>query len=336
MHFALFGGASAPRGPDATESARGLFDFTQLCIEAEALGYHASFVTEHHFTGLGQVSDTLTLLAYVAAHTRRLRLGTAVMVLPWRNPVLLAEQAAMVDLLSGGRLDLGVGKGYRHSEFAGFDIPAAEAEARFGEGIEVLIRAFTSDQRFSHSGRYWRFGEIVVEPPPHQRPHPPIWLAAGSAASAADCARRGCNLLLNQFASPEEIGRLIALYRTELEAAGHAWGPMRVGVARNLFVADDAAETARAIERQAADHARIERISVGAESRGAHILAYQRAGGGREAHALIGTADEIVGKLDELRSHGVEYVLLNARSELATVRRFATEVMPRFASAPHG
>ena len=93
----------------------------------------STFVVEHHFTGFGQVSATLNLLTWVAARTTTLRLGTAVMVLPWHNPVLLAEQAATIDLLSGGRLDFGVGKGYRHNEFASFCIPMEEADERFEE-----------------------------------------------------------------------------------------------------------------------------------------------------------------------------------------------------------
>ena len=90
-------------------------------------------MVEHHFTGFGQVSASLNLLTWVAARTSTLRLGTAVLVLPWHNPVLLAEQAATIDLLSGGRLEFGVGKGYRHNEFAGFCIPIAEADERFEE-----------------------------------------------------------------------------------------------------------------------------------------------------------------------------------------------------------
>ena len=118
---------------------------------------HSSFVTEHHFTGIGQVSATLTLLTFIAARTTRLRLGTAILVLPWHNPVLLAEQVATLDLLSRGRLDLGVGKGYRHNEFAGFAMPPDEAEPRFEEVLDVLVRALASDEPFSHHGRFFRF-----------------------------------------------------------------------------------------------------------------------------------------------------------------------------------
>ena len=115
MRFGLFGGASAPRGVDAAESAYGLQQVVDAHVEAEELGFHSSFVTEHHIPGIGQMCAILTMLSFIAARTTRLRLGTAVLVLPWHNPVLLAEQVATLDLLSGGRFDLGVGKGYRHN-----------------------------------------------------------------------------------------------------------------------------------------------------------------------------------------------------------------------------
>src|SRR6185295_15765701 len=124
MRFGLFGGAQAMSGDPGAVPGQGFADFVELNIEAEALGYHSSFQVEHHFTGWNQVSATLNLLTWVAARTRTLRVGTAVLVLPWHNPVLLAEQAATLDLLSGGRLDFGVGRGYRHSEFKGFGVPA--------------------------------------------------------------------------------------------------------------------------------------------------------------------------------------------------------------------
>src|SRR5215467_3496103 len=195
MRFGLFGSAQARRaGPD-TDSSQGFRDFIDNNVEAEALGYYSTFLVEHHFTGFGQVSASLNLLTWLGARTRNLRLGTAVLVLPWHNPVLLAEQAATLDLLSGGRLDLGVGKGYRHTEFEGFCIPPEEAEARFDEALEVLLKAWTSRDRFSHEGRFWRFKNVVVEPPPRQAPHPPLWAAAASPASIRRAARRGHNLI---------------------------------------------------------------------------------------------------------------------------------------------
>jgi alkanesulfonate monooxygenase SsuD/methylene tetrahydromethanopterin reductase-like flavin-dependent oxidoreductase (luciferase family) len=331
MRFGLFGGAAAPRLPDAAASAQGLFDFVEANVEAEALGFHSSFVTEHHFTGIGQVSATLTLLTFIAARTTRLRLGTAILVLPWHNPVLLAEQVATLDLLSRGRLDLGVGKGYRHSEFAGFAIPPEEAEPRFEEVLDVLVRALASDEPFSHHGRFFRFDKVLVEPPPQQRPHPPVWQAAGSEASISACAHRGFNLLLDQFASPEQIGKRIAIYRRELEAAGHAFEPMRVAVARNVFVARDAGEKHEAVRRQIQIHERLLSLSRGQESRpGSHILGYADTPG---AHSLIGTAEEVEAGLTALEEVGVAYVLLFGQGSRNNLRRFAERVIPKFGAA---
>src|ERR1700752_3667331 len=263
MRFGLFCSPKADRPGFGPETGQGFFEFLDFNVEAEALGFHSSFSVEHHFSGWTQVSATLMLLAALAMRTTTLRLGTAVIVPPWHNPVLLAEQVATLDLLSRGRLDLGIGKGYGHNEFAGFAMPPDEAEPRFQEVLDVLVRALASDVPFSHHGRFFRFDTVVVEPPPHQRPHPPLWLAAGSEASISACARRGFNLLLDQFASPQQIGERIAIYRRELEAAGHAFEPMRVAVARNIFVARDASEKHEALKRQTQIHGRLLSLSRG-------------------------------------------------------------------------
>ena len=104
MKFGLFGSALAKRGGPDLDSGQGFREWVDYVVEAEALGYDSIFVVEHHFTGFGQLSASLNLLTWAAARTTTLRLGTAVIVLPWHNPVLLAEQAATLDLLSGGRL----------------------------------------------------------------------------------------------------------------------------------------------------------------------------------------------------------------------------------------
>src|SRR5579875_1998798 len=261
MRFGLFGSAQARRaGPD-TDSSQGYREFIENNIEAEALGFHSTFLVEHHFTGFGQVSATLNLLTWLGARTRHLRLGTAVMVLPWHNPVLLAEQAATLDLLSGGRLDFGVGKGYRYNEFAGFCIDMAEAEARFEEALQVITQAFTANEPFSHHGKYWRFDNIVVEPPSAQKPHPPFWMGAGSANSVREVAERGYNLLLGQYAPPEEILEQFAQFAAEVRARGRAFDPLQVAVARAVHIARDRADKEAALERRFQGHMRINALA---------------------------------------------------------------------------
>jgi alkanesulfonate monooxygenase SsuD/methylene tetrahydromethanopterin reductase-like flavin-dependent oxidoreductase (luciferase family) len=334
MRFGLFGGAQARRGDG--DPARGFRDYVETCVEAEALGFDSSFLVEHHFSGLGQVSASLDLLAWVAARTTTMRLGTAIIVLPWHNPVLLAERAATLDLMSGGRLDFGVGKGYRHSEFAGFRIPYEEAEARFEEALQVIIKAWTSNVRFSHDGKFWQYEDIIVEPPTSQEPHPPIWIAAGKPASIRSVVASGCKLLLDQFASTEAVGERLALFRAECEARGRPFDPMDAAVARNLYVARDAVDAQTALARLAPAHARVVALSQHPDGRNrSHITAYAGTPGATEASALYGTPDRIAAELDALLAVGVQHVLLHGgESTRQSVRRFSTEIMPAFAR-PH-
>src|SRR5437667_6482519 len=246
MRFGLFGSAAArrPNPSEAAEfdSSEGFRDFIEYNVEAEALGFHGTFVAEHQFTGYGQVSATINLLTWLGARTRTLRLGTAVLVLPWHNPVLLAEQAATLDLLSGGRLDFGIGKGYRYNEFAGFCVAMEEADSRFDEAMDVITKAFVSDTPFSHRGRYWQYENIVVEPPTAQRPHPPFWMGAGSERSVRQVAERGYNMLLGQYDLAEDVIRHVGQFKADVEARGRRFDPMQVGVARAVYLADTAEE----------------------------------------------------------------------------------------------
>jgi len=334
MRFGLFGSATARHGGPDVDSGQGYKQFVDYNVEAEALGYHSTFLVEHHFTGFGQVSASLSLLTWVAAKTKTLRLGTAVLVLPWHNPVLLAEQAATIDLLSGGRLDFGVGKGYRHNEFAGFCVPIAEADARFNESLDVIIKSWTSKQRFSHHGKFWQFEDVIVEPPTAQKPHPPMWMAAGSPDSIRQVAARGYNLLLDQFASFEAVGERIAVYKAELEKHGRTYDPANVGVARAFYVAKDAADKEAALERRIEAQRRLASVSSAPGVKNtASIMAYSDTREASEESALYGNPDEIAVKLENLRKLGVEYVLLNGGGGLVhdSLGRFARELMPHFA-----
>ena len=335
MRFGLFGSAQADNNDLGPETGQGFRDYLDFNVEGEALGYHSSFLVEHHFTGWNQVSATLTLLTCLAMRTTTLRLGTAVTVLPWHHPVLLAEQAATVDLVSGGRLDFGVGKGYRHSEFKGFGIPQGEAEARFEEALEVILRSWTTRERFSHHGRFWRFEDIVVEPPTAQRPHPPIWVTGGSPPSIRRAAARSFNLILDQYAAPDAIGERIALYRAEREASGHPFDPMQVAVARQVYVAKNKADKEAALERLAKFTQRTVAVSRAPDGKaGSHVLAYADKAGGTEANALYGTPDEICGQLHALKKAGAEYLVLTiAGGAKDQLRRFARDIMPEFSRA---
>jgi alkanesulfonate monooxygenase SsuD/methylene tetrahydromethanopterin reductase-like flavin-dependent oxidoreductase (luciferase family) len=335
MRFGLFCSPQAGSNELGPETGQGFRDYLDFNVEAEALGYHSSFSVEHHFTGWNQVSATLTLLASLAMRTSTLRLGTAVIVLPWHNPVLLAEQAATLDLISGGRLDLGIGKGYRHNEFKGFGIPQEEAQARFEEAVEVILRAWTSRTRFSHRGRFWHFEDIVVEPPTAQRPHPPLWVAAASPASIRRTAARGFNLILDQYAGPDAIGERIALYRAEREANGHPSDPMQVIVARQLYIAKDKADKDAAVTRLAQYTQRTVAVSRAPDGKaGSHVLAYADTAGATEANALYGTPDEICSRLGALHEAGAHYVVLTiSGGSKEQLRRFAREIMPEFSRA---
>ena len=334
MKFGLFGGASSRRGGVARDSTQGYRDFIDDIVEAEDLEYHSVFLVEHHFTGFGQVSASLNLLTYLAARTQRMRLGTAVVVLPWHNPVLLAEQAATVDLLSGGRLDFGVGKGYRANEFHGFNVKAAEAQELFLESLEVIRRAWTSEERFTHIGKHWTFQDIVVEPPPIQNPHPPLWLAAGSEEGLNWAAQNQFNLLLDQIASFATIQERFETYRTAVEAAGRVFKPMNVAVARALHITRNNAEREEAHQQRSRLLSGISRLSRIREGGGPQstMLQYNDTRLATEEGALIGPPEEIIDRLLRMRECGIEYVLLiDITGSRDSLRTFRDEVMPALA-----
>ena len=335
MKFGLFGGAKSA-GEGSVGDSLGYRKYIDYVLHAEELGYHSVFVVEHHFTGVGQLSASLNFLSYLAGRTSRIRLGTAVVVLPWHNPVLLAEQVATVDLLSDGRLDLGVGKGYRPPEFAGFCIPIEEATERFDEAMAFLRTAWTAADRFSHHGRRWHFENIVIEPRPVQQPHPPLWMGAGSFESIRRAAREGFNLLLDQIAPVDLIIERVAAYRAELGNLGRSYRPGQIAVARALQIVRTEAE------RQSAYALRTKVLkAIGGLARGPGAERYQSIGShadpnlASEESALLGTPEEIVARLRKLEAGGVDYVLLvDPTGSKEALRTFAEEIMPAFPDKP--
>jgi alkanesulfonate monooxygenase SsuD/methylene tetrahydromethanopterin reductase-like flavin-dependent oxidoreductase (luciferase family) len=337
MRFGLFGGARTEMGEQADDS-RIYTDYIDYICEAEALGFHSVFLVEHHFTGFGQISATLNFLTFLAAKTTTLRLGTAVLVLPWHNPALLAEQAATLDLLSNGRFDFGIGKGYRWGEFHGFCMPMEEAEERYQETVDFLRKAWTSGGRFSHHGKYWDYDDVVIEPAPVQKPHPPLWVGAQSPNSIRYAAENGFNLLLGQAGSPETVAEGIGVYCRAVEAQGRIFDPMNVGLTRALHIAYTPAEREAAHELRAKFMRNVQELSLSptGESpslgRPRRFLTREEMHKATETDALIGTPEEIVSRLKRLEAGGVKYVMvIDVGGSRESLRTFAREVMPEFA-----
>lgn len=220
-------------------------ELLEQAAAAEDLGYDALWLGEHHFLADGHCPAPLVVAGAIAARTRRLRLGTAIVLLALYHPVRLAEDAAVVDLVSNGRLILGVGHGYQPAEFVGFGIPRTERFGRARETLALVERLWT-EERVSFHGRYWRLDGVTLEPRPVQRPHPPVWFAAVRRRSVTRIALSG-GVLIRPPADP--LPRLQAMervYRQALEGRTPAARPL----IREVYVADDP-EQAR---RDAEDH----------------------------------------------------------------------------------
>jgi alkanesulfonate monooxygenase SsuD/methylene tetrahydromethanopterin reductase-like flavin-dependent oxidoreductase (luciferase family) len=159
---------------------------------AEALGFDVVWFTEHHFALHGLNSGLTAWLGAVAMRTRRVRIGSTVFVLPYWDPIRLAEDAATVDLLSGGRLEFGAGTGYRLDEFKGFNVSPDVSREKGRECLDIILRLWTGEP-VTFRGKYHALDEVAIRPVPKQQPHPPIWWPGQSAESLEFIARRGYN-----------------------------------------------------------------------------------------------------------------------------------------------
>jgi alkanesulfonate monooxygenase SsuD/methylene tetrahydromethanopterin reductase-like flavin-dependent oxidoreductase (luciferase family) len=197
---------------------------------AEDLGYDTIWLTEHHFIDDGYAPSLLPIAAAIAARTRRIRIGTFVILLPLHNALRIAEDAATVDIISNGRFDLGVGQGYRISEFVGFNIPRSERGARLEEGTEVIRRVWT-EKNVTCNGRFNQLTDVTVVPGPVQKPHPPIWLAARGPKSIARAARNGYHLMGTGPVEQQQV------YDSALQACGRNPDKFFIAQPRTVFVA---------------------------------------------------------------------------------------------------
>jgi alkanesulfonate monooxygenase SsuD/methylene tetrahydromethanopterin reductase-like flavin-dependent oxidoreductase (luciferase family) len=209
-----------------------------LMQAAEDLGFSSVWAAEHHFSGYGICPSPAIALAAAAKITTRMRLGTGIVVLPFHNPIRAAEELAFVDLISGGRLDVGFGRGYRPREIAGFGIDPRRTRSIANEAMEVILQAWTQDE-VSYHGEHFQVEGLGVSPKPFQQPHPRTFIGSLSPETFELVGKAGANLLFTPTFRPEEdIPRQIAEYKAAITAHGQDPTTKRIGALRMIYVAD--------------------------------------------------------------------------------------------------
>jgi probable F420-dependent oxidoreductase len=232
----LFTG-QVPPGSKRTfvQEYREIVDLVRL---AEALGFDSAWVSEHHGSGDGYMPSLLPTLAAFAAATERIRLGTGVLLTPLHHPLRLAEDAATVDLISGGRLILGLGLAWREEEFRMFGVPFGERVRRTTETIEILRRAWTG-QRFSYEGKVFSLDRVQVTPPPAQPGGPPIWLGGSVEASIRRAGRLADGYIRTRGGQVDRMRADLATTEAAAREAGRDPSALAFAQLQNTFVWED-------------------------------------------------------------------------------------------------
>lgn len=294
-------------------------------------GYDAVWLAEHHFSSFSVCPSVHMVGTLAAARTRRLRIGTAVSLAPFYHPLRLAEEVALLDQLSGGRVNWGAGRGFARVEFEAFGVPPEESASRFHEAVEIVLKAWT-EERLSFAGTHFRFDDVEVLPKPLQLPHPPVWLAASSEGAIEWAAARGYSILMDPHSTHAEIGHKRRFYADRLAAAGFSDAGRDIPVARLVAIAPSAEEAA-AVARSGAEW--IVDSYLGAQHRPVMTQNFMPAGVdpiGRYVDEVIlhGTADKVADNIARLREEiGLDYLLCAPLSH-TTFLALTERVLPRF------
>jgi alkanesulfonate monooxygenase SsuD/methylene tetrahydromethanopterin reductase-like flavin-dependent oxidoreductase (luciferase family) len=213
----------------------------------EQTGYDAVWLAEHHFSTYSVCPSIHMMGTHIAARTKRLRIGTAVSLAPFYNPLRLAEEVALLDVLSEGRVNWGAGRGFDPTEYRTFGVDFEESYPRFREGVDIVLQAW-QNERLTYHGKFYQYDGVEVLPKPLQQPHPPVWLAATSPGAISWCAENGYTILMDPHGTHSDIAIKRAQYKKELEQAGYSMKGRVIPMARNIALANtqhEAEEIAR-------------------------------------------------------------------------------------------
>lgn len=352
-----FGWLTLAHSPSPEQDQAAIDEQLLQACAAEALGFDGVWLTEHNFTGEAVYSDPIPFAAAVAARTGRVRIGFAVVQLALRHPIRLATQLALLDNLSRGRLDVGVGRGsiYNEYEYVGYGLRSDDSRARAAEALELLIRAWT-EAPLHHEGTFFRARLPALRPRVVQRPHPPIWRSVVTAESFAEAGRQGLPILTSRLAV-ERLPGLLARYADGL-AEGGVPAPVRerrlreVALWRHVHVADSQAqaedELAATLRHTRAHMLHVREAYNPPDFRvdpamlnpfnDPRVGAEEAVQWSLRTGALCGTPKRVAEQLDELRQAGIHHVLcqmsfgyLPHERIMASMRRFGESVIPAMA-----
>jgi natural product biosynthesis luciferase-like monooxygenase protein len=243
MRFGIFYlPALSPAGRvDGAGSLRTLID---QAAYGEELGFDSVWLAEHHFHSFGgTLSSPPVIGAAIAQRTEKIRIGTAVVLLPYHNPLRIAEDYATLDCLSGGRLDFGIGHGFIKWESLTFGTPLEDLRHRFKENLDIILKAW-SEPKFSHKGQSYQYDNVELLPRPVQKPYPTVWMGATSTEeSFAFAGRSGFHMMLIPFLHEiDELRAMVEVYLNARRLAGHGMNTARIIAMYHIYVGENAAE----------------------------------------------------------------------------------------------
>ena len=299
-------------------------------------GYDAVWLAEHHFTSYSVCPSVHLMGMHVAGQTQHLRIGTGISLAAFYHPLRLAEEVALLDVLSGGRVNWGAGRGFDPTEFKVFGVPPQESQARFREAVEIVLAAW-KNERLTWAGDYWHFEDVEVLPKPLQQPHPHTWIAAGSPDSVCWAGAQGYSIMLGPHTHYTDLGQKREMYRKALEAHGHTIVGRDMPMARLLAVAETD-QAAEAIARQGAQWLVDAYVNPAkAANAVAMVTSRRNQSGGTldpielylDGIIIYGTPERVFDQLQQLQEEIALDYLLCAPLSHASFLLFTEKVLPR-------
>ena len=284
-------------------------------------GYDAVWLTEHHFNDYSVCPSIPVIGTYAAARTKNIRIGAGVCLAGFYHPLRLAEEIALLDILSGGRVNWGAGRGFDLKEFQAFGVPVEESYARFRETVDIVLKAWTTD-RLTYAGKYFSFDNVEVLPKPLQQPHPPVWTAASSPAAIEWAASVGYSILMDPHATHAELGHKWELYRDTLTRHGHTIEGRQTPMARLLAIASTQ-EKATEVARQGAQWLVNSYVPPEMYGDGDPVQRYV------DDVVIHGTPEKVVDELTRLREEIHLDYIIGAPLSHESFMQFTDYVLPR-------